>query len=234
MTVDVAGRDLDVVRLIARFKQASSRQVHELLFHDRTYKPADRALKRLTTHQLLHRIERRMVGGARGGSGQYVYALGRRGWVNFYGAAGYSVKHTVDYHALAIVDAYITFKRLERSGRLTIRGLSTEPDCWVSVAGDDLMPDLELELEDAYGRRLRLWLEIDMATENQKRITEKLSRYRRVHDSGALEEFPIVIWVAIDDERAKELKWLIERLPKESQALFRVRTLDNLGAAFRG
>src|SRR4051812_50120926 len=54
--LDLSGRDRLIVQLIARFKQASSRQVHELLFPNVTYTPADRALKRLTDRRYLTRI----------------------------------------------------------------------------------------------------------------------------------------------------------------------------------
>src|SRR3954447_17203603 len=129
-TVDLAGRDRQIVQLIARFKQATSKQIHELLFSANASRtPADVALKRLTTRGYLHRIERRTVGGARGGSGQYVYALGRRGFFMFF-EGRYSPARSVDYHALAILDSYIVLRRLELAGRLSIVGLSTEPDCW--------------------------------------------------------------------------------------------------------
>src|SRR5947209_6452814 len=84
-TTDLAGRDRHIVQLVARFKQATSKQIHELLFSSNASRtPADVALKRLTTRGYLHRIERRTVGGSRGGSGQYVYSLGRRGFFMFF------------------------------------------------------------------------------------------------------------------------------------------------------
>src|SRR3954447_9498518 len=142
--LDLSGRDRQVVQLIARFKQASSRQVHELLFPGVTYTPADRTLKRLTDRGYLTRIERRTVGGSRGGSGQYVYGLGRRGFFLFYDGR-FSPPRTVNYHALAILHSYIVLHRLQRAGRLEIAGLSTEPDCWVKIGGNELKPDLYVE-----------------------------------------------------------------------------------------
>src|SRR5688572_9185610 len=70
----LSGRDRLIVQLIARFKQASPSQLHEVLFHDLTYKPLYRALNRLSTARAPHRpyltrIERRTVGGSHGGSG---------------------------------------------------------------------------------------------------------------------------------------------------------------------
>ncbi len=231
--VDLTGRDRLIVQLIARFKQASSRQVHELLFPHVTYTPADRALKRLTERGYLTRIERRTVGGSRGGSGQYVYGLGRRGfYMHFEGR--FIPPRTVNYHALAILDSYIALYRLQQAGRLVIVGLSTEPDCWLKVGGNELKPDLYVELSRGSGNTLRLWLEVDMATEGQRQIKDKLLRYWQAYNEAEWPTFPRVVWVAVDDERAKELRWLIRQLPEERQGLFTVRTLANFGGAFGG
>src|SRR3954447_22298908 len=229
--LDLSGRDRLVVQLIARFKQASSRQVHELLFPGVSYTPADRALKRLTDRGYLARIERRTVGGSRGGSGQYVYGLGRRGFYLHYDGR-FILPRTVNYHALAILDSYIALHRHQLAGRLEILGLSTEPDCWVKIAGDDLRPDMYIELSRSAGDKLRLWLEIDMATEGQRAIKDKLERYWRAYNQAEQDDWPLVIWIAVDDERAKELRWLIEQGPKDARQLCRVRTLANFGDAF--
>lgn len=178
--LDLSGRDRLVVQLIARFKQASSRQVHELLFPGVSYTPADRTLKRLTQAGYLTRIERRTVGGSRGGSGQYVYGLGRRGFYMHYDGR-FSPPRSVNYHALAVLDSYIIIRRLEQAGRHSVLGFSTEPDCWMRVGGDELKPDLYVELKRPAGD-LRLWLEVDMATEGQRQIRDKLDRYWRAYN----------------------------------------------------
>lgn len=247
--VELTGRDAAVVGLIARFKMASSRQVHELLFPDRSFTPADRCLRRLVRLGFLQRIERRAVGGSRGGSGQYVYGLGRRGYVMMFGPGNYSPRRSVDYHALAILDSFISLKRLERLGiaglgpRVRMVGYSTEPDCWVTVSGDELKPDLYVDIEAPgvawYGRRLlpgeilKLWFEIDMGTEYQRHIREKLLRYVRVYNNAHWDEFPLVLWVAVDVERAKELTWLIKQHVREDwRGLFRVTTLMQFPTLF--
>lgn len=232
---ELSGRDRHIVQLVARFKQVSSRQLHELLFTDISHTPADRALRRLTERGYLQRIERRMVGGSRGGSGQYVYALGRRGfYLHFDGA--YRPWRTVNYHALAIVDAFITLRRLERAGVLAVAGFSTEPDCWARIAGNELKPDMYIDLERA-GQRLKLWLEIDMGSEGQRQLREKLERYWRAYNDADVAEWPVfprVLWVAVDEERAKELRWLVEQGPKDARPLFDVTALDVLAGWFGG
>jgi hypothetical protein len=178
--LDLSGRDRLIVQLIARFKQASSRQVHELLFPNVTYTPADRALKRLTDRRYLTRIERRTVGGSRGGSGQYVYGLGRRGFYLHYDGR-FILPRMVNYHALAVLDTFIVLRRLELAGRLRVAGLSVEDEAWVKVGGDDLRPDMYADMILADGRHMKVNFEIDMATEGQKAIRDKLQRYWRIY-----------------------------------------------------
>jgi hypothetical protein len=231
-SVDLSPRDLSIVQLVARFKQVASSHIHELLFTDiKSHTPADRALRRLTASGHLQRVERRIVGGSRGGSGQYVYQLGRRGFYVYF-EGRYAPWRTVNYHALAIVDSYVVMRRLERAGYVAIAGVSTEPDCWVKVGGNELKPDLYLELARATGERLKLWLEIDMGTEGQRQIKDKLERYWRAYNEADWPVFPRTIWVAVDAEREKELAWLISQGPPDARILFQVTTLAGLPSLF--
>src|SRR3954453_22986947 len=215
-SVDLTGRDRLIVQLIARFKQASSRQVHELFFPGVTYTPADRALKRLTDRRYLTRIERRTVGGSRGGSGQYVYGLGqyvyglgRRGFYLHYDGR-FILPRTVNYHALTVLDTFIVLRRLELAGRLRVGGLSVEDEAWVKVGGDDLRPDMYADMMLADGRHMKVNFEIDMATEGQKAIRDKLQRYWRIYydaDHTPWQgEWPRLVWGAVEEDRAKELR----------------------------
>jgi hypothetical protein len=90
-----------------------------------------------------------MAGGARGGSGQYVYSLGRRGFYQYF-EGGYSAARSVNYHTLAIVDCFVTLRRLEREGAFKVLAMSTEPDCWAVIGGVELKPDLYVEQELAW------------------------------------------------------------------------------------
>lgn len=177
-----------------------------------------------------------MIGGNNGGASQYVYALGRRGHFMYY-SGNYSVPRTVYPHTLAIADAHLVAQRLQRAGLLTIVGYSTEPECWVTIAGTELRPDLRLDITQASGRMLRLWLEIDMGSEGQRQIRGKLEAYWRAYrdaDAADWPIFPAVLFVAVDAERAKELAWLISQGPAEAQALFSVTTFALLSQALQG
>lgn len=235
-TPDLAGRDAQVVQLVSRFHQLSSKHIQTLLFHDRASLTSCRiVLNRLVAGKWLHRIEHRMVGGARGGSGQYVYALGRRG---FYlrddgdesPRRAFNAARVVNYHALAVADAWVALKGLEREGVLSLTGLSTEPDCWTTIGHYDIRPDMLVQVRKG-GESARLWFEIDMGTEGQRQLKAKLQTYWdafNIAGEHGWTRFPSVWWVACDDERARELRWLISQGHEDAQALFRVMTLKTL------
>jgi hypothetical protein len=228
-------RDRQIVLSIGRFGQLSTKNLNELHFHDRaSMTPMYRTLERLVERKYLARIERRMVGGTGAGSGQYVYQLGSAGWTFCRREGRYWPYRAVSYHTLAIADAYIELLKLERSGAIRIDGFSTEPDSWLTVAGADLRPDLHVDVADLYRRRsVSLWLEIDMGTERQKQVKDKLARYWHAYqhaDSSTLPVVPLVLFIAPDEARERELKWMIDRGPEEAQALFMVSNMDGFAS----
>lgn len=228
-TNSLSDRDLDVLRLVARFKQVTSRQVSLLLFEGTSYTPANRTLRRLTDANYLQRIERRVPGGSRGGSGQYVYSLGRRGFYSFF-TGRYQPARTVNYHALGIVDCFVVLRDMERDGIFVMRGMSAEPDCWQEVGGVHLKPDLLVDVEYSDGHRMMVFIEMDMATENQRQVRGRLDDYRIAWDENdRFEQFPVVVWVGVDDERAIELSWLIEQ-GRYPEGMFLVATRETLRA----
>lgn len=222
-------RDRQIVMSVGRWRQLPSAAIAALHFHElASSQPMYNALNRLVERKYLSRLERRMVGGTGAGSGQYVYQLGPQGW-KLYGREGkYWPYRAVDYHTLAIADSYIELLELEHAGRVEILTHSTEPETWVRVAGVDLRPDLFVEVGDlARGRRVSLWLEIDMGTERQAKIKEKLANYWFAFQNVSENElpvFPLVVFIAPDELRARELRYFIEQGPKEAQDLFLVST----------
>jgi len=233
-TSELTDRDRRIVQFVARFQQVASSHIQTLLFPDTGRTPTDRALRRLVEREYLIRIERRLVGGARGGSGQFVYSLGRRGFYMYF-TGRYIPARTVRPHTLAIVDCVVALRSLERGGLLTIVGMSTEPDCWTVIGGNELKPDLYIELARPSGQRLKLYLEIDMATERHKQIRAKLETYYRAWGEAVLDIFPGVIWIAVDDEREKELRWFIGEMPRaDAHVLFQVTTIALLPALLGG
>lgn len=228
-------RDRQIVLSIGRFGQLSASQIGAMHFHGLSSPtPMYRALERLTGRKYISRIERRMVGGNGAGSGQYVYQLGSAGWALSGREGRYWPFRAVNHHTLAIADTYVELLRLEAEGRISIKGFATEPDSWLAIAGADLRPDLHVDVADNFHRRdISLWIETDMGTERQKALKDKLARYYHAYqhaDSRELPVFPIVLFIAPDDVRARELRWIIERGDREAQELFLVSTPSEFGA----
>ncbi|HET6924848.1 MAG TPA: replication-relaxation family protein [Candidatus Saccharimonadales bacterium] len=231
--MQLTGRDLTICTLLFRFGQLTSAQIASLVFSElSSHTPAARTLARLTDNGFLHRIERRIVGGARGGSGVYVYCLGVRGH-KLFSEARYTPTRTVQHHSLAIADCYVMLRRLERAGRLSIRGYATEPDCHVRIDRYELKPDLYVELDRPAVDPIRFMYEIDMGTQGQRQITEKFVRYWGAYNAASEAEWPpnqFVLFVAVDEQRAQELRWLLEKGDPAQQAIFRIKTAGQLEA----
>ena len=233
MTSSLSDRDQVLLRYVARFRQLSAAHIRTLVFHaSPNDTPSNRTLKRLTEYNYLMRVERRLVGGTKGGSGQYVYQLGSKGHFLFF-AERPNFRRTVDFHALGIADAYCLIANLQRQGRLSVIGLATEPDCWTRIAGVELKPDLRIDLSDTD----LYWIEVDMATEGQKQLKGKLEAYCRAWDGADVNQWPqwpTVLWVAVDQARANEIAWLVKQMPKTAQPMFKVATLEGLAAVLCG
>lgn len=224
-------RDRQIVLSVDRFGQLAVAHISKLHFADlASSEPMYRALRRLVERKYLARIERRMVGGTGAGSGQYVYQLGSEGWKAVGKPGKYWPFRMVNYHTLAIADAHMELLELEREGRIEIVGFTTEPDTWLSIAGADLRPDMFVEVRKSFEKRtMSLWVETDMGTERQKAIKDKLARYWHAYENANAETlpvFPLVLFLAPDEKRARELRWWIESGPKDAQPLFIVSTVS--------
>lgn len=223
----LSSRDVEVVELTGRFRLMTAEQIRAVVFTTQTSKtPLDRALLRLTDAGHLSRLGR-MVGGFGGGSGQYVYQLGRAGWRLLGKGGGYRPLRVVDYHTLTIAECFVVLKRLERGGALTVISYQPEPGSHLTVAGNALTPDAYLELGmHSPRRKYAYWLEIDRDTENSETIRGKCVRYWRAYQAWDGEVYPYVVFVVPDEARQRELERVIAGGPDEAHALFRVYRLD--------
>lgn len=132
---------------------------------------------------------------------------------------------------LAVADVFVALKRLEADGHYKVLGFATEPDTWTEMAGVELRPDLYVEVGDQVQRkRISWWLEIDMGTERQKQIKDKLARYYHAWqhvDEDVIATFPLVVFLVPDEERVSELRWLISHGQGEARQLFRVERRES-------
>jgi hypothetical protein len=231
ITQDVLSpRDTQVIELVGRFRLMTAGQISDVVFTTQSSKtPLDRVLKRLTDAGYLARLGR-MVGGFGGGSGQYVYQLGRAGWRLLGKGGGYRPLRVVDLHTLTIAECFVALKRLELAGQLTVISYTAEPGCHRTVGTVSLTPDAYVEVGvSAPKLKYSFWLEIDRDTENSETIKGKCVRYWRAFQSWDGQVFPYVVFVVPDAGRQRELERIINGGPDEAQALFRVYPLDSFG-----
>jgi hypothetical protein len=233
--VNIDQRDLTIIQLLNRFGMLSSAHIRELVFFDlKSSTSYDRTIKRLLSSRYIARVERRLVGGQRGGSGVFCYCLGAEGWRLCSREGRYQLPRSINYHSLAIADVYVTLRRLERDGKLQIAGYLCEPVCHVTIDKYKLTPDLFVELRLLSGQTVRRMVEVDQGSEGQRQLTEKLERYAGAYQKADETTWPphqLVLWIAPDDHRLQELAWLIGRMDENDRHLFRALTLDGLTAA---
>lgn len=232
----ISPRDGRILRLVGRFGQASTNQIRVLEFSENKARSRPNyVLARLVENGLLRKVEpRRTVGGWAGGSGQYVYQLGSKGWLYLRREGKYSPFRSIDMHRLGIVDAYVATVELGRTGAIRINEVVEEPECHQTVAGVLVTPDLYINAavplreptEKATHGLRRIWIEVDMGTERRAKITDKLARYRHAYraweDERPGQRFPRIVFVAIDEERERELLAIISEMPESGRKLFGV------------
>lgn len=226
-------REAQVVELVGRFRLMAAGHIRELVFPEQaSVTPLDRTLRRLTDNGYLVRLAR-MVGGYGGGSGQFVYQLGRVGWQFLRKGGGYRPLRVVDQHTLAITDCFVDLKRLERRGAFMVIQYTPEPASHQTVGTTLLTPDAYIELGRLAPRRKFLyWLEVDRGTENADTIRGKCSRYGRAFDAWPEDEtYPRVVFAAPDIVRQAELARIVAAEPEDLRHLFGVYLLDGLASS---
>lgn len=228
-------RDQAVVELIGKFKQMTHSQIRMSLFSElASLTPVDRTLKRLLAQGYLSRL-RRPVGGDGGGSGQYIYQLGRAGWKLLDRPGHFWAPRAVNLHTLAIADCYGAFRQAEDRGELEIIEFTTEPICHQNVGPIRLTPDAYAEV----GRRARclkhtLWLEVDRGSEHRSTLGEKCSRYWHAFQCWRDEFYPQVTFVVPDLPRKLVVEEVIAHGPADATALFKVLLAREVGDYFAG
>lgn len=220
-------RDAQIIRYVARFRQLSTSQIARLVFHEnKSDEPHKRVLLRLSENKVLHRVERRMVGGSGSGSGQYVYSLGVNGFRFLVPRGGkFTPARTVNYHSLSIGEAYVRLVEAERTGAIEIRRYAVESRD-IEINGVEIRPDLEVEYL-RWGERQHLWAEIDLGTEDTRQLREKIERIITAREAAGVYEnadgsryvvepvpFPRVVFIVEDDYRREELRYVLRRVPE--------------------
>jgi hypothetical protein len=233
-------RDLLTIKYVNLFSQLTSQHIQSLVFPDvQSMNPLYRCLKRLQADDYLAPIERRLIGGTKGGGSQYVWQLGVAGW-RMCREGRYLPARSIRFHTLAVADLFVALVNLEREGRLVIRHYVTEPDNHLVIkhGGTEyfVKPDLTVEISRPDGTHvLPIMFEIDQGSQQQRVIIEKLTRYWGAYqnsDEAVMSSDLIIVFVAIDERRAAELRLILARGNEEQRRIFRVHTLESFLAQF--
>ncbi|WP_281356996.1 replication-relaxation family protein [Fodinicola acaciae] len=219
----VSSRDVEVVRLVGRFRQMSARQIGSALFDGlASATPRERALKRLVERGYLVRLGR-LVGGDGGGSAQYVYQLGRRGWTMLGKSGAYWAPRAVSLHTLAIADCFVRLRTELPIIGVELIEFRPEPGCHRVVGDVTLTPDAYVEIGDRQrGLKFAFWLEVDRGTEHSRTIREKCQRYWRAYGVWTDAYFPRVVFVVPDERRTRAIEAITSFGPREARDLFEV------------
>jgi Replication-relaxation len=239
----LSGRDVAIVGQIAELRLMSGRQIEAIHFPAADHDNADaaaracrRSLDRLARERLLVRLERR-IGGARAGSGSFVYALGPVGH-RLLALSRPRPRYreptaTFTDHTLAITQLVVDVTDAMRRNRFDLLVCQAEPRCWrrfaTMGAPSVLRPDLFLTL--GVGEFEHRWFcEVDRGTEHLPAVLRKCRVYDAYYASGTEQSahgvFPRVCWLVPDDTRARRLRDAIAADRRLTDALFVVTTLD--------
>lgn len=241
-------RDLAVVRSVRQHRFLTARQIEDLHFADHTSGEAGarvcrRVLARLTRDRVLGRLQRR-IGGVRAGSASFIYVLGSVGWRILDEERRRSTEPSPLFldHALAVADARVQLVAAARVGKLELLNVEVEPACWRRFIGSGgayeiIKPDLLIVT--AAGAYEDCWyVEIDRGNESPASVARKCRTYAAYWRTGFEQErigtFPLVLWVAPDEARAKRVQRVISEARNLKSDLFRVTTSERLVEVIAG
>ncbi|MGB7588303.1 MAG: replication-relaxation family protein, partial [Solirubrobacterales bacterium] len=138
-------------------------------------------------------------------------------------------------HALQVAELHNLLIEADRSGRIELLELVSEPACWRSWGNSTLKPDSYVrlgigEFEDSY------FIEVDMGTEGSWALERKLRQYVEYQATGQEQAergvFPKVLWTAPDGQRVAAIEDCVQRLPCSAWELFMVACFREVPALF--
>lgn len=233
IAASLSPRDQAILLDLVRVRVLSGAQLTRLYFatlvpesRERTRR---RVLARLTEHQLVATLERR-IGGTRAGSAGHVYALGiaAQRVLPLLGSDGYTSGPSSRTrapgtpgslflaHALAVAELYVQLREHERAVELTVPQFATESAAWwpdgrAGVIKPDAYASIRRgDVEDCW------WLEVDRATESLPTLKRKLTVYADFERTGQLgpdDVVPRVLVTVPHDRRLADVRDLVAGLP---------------------
>lgn len=246
----LSDRDLEILHQIDDHHFLSTRQIAAFCFTDKTTETAalratNRTLAKLSGLRLLVPLTRR-IGGARAGSGSYVWTLrgpgARLRATQQRGDHATSRRREVEpsraflEHTLAVAEVHLRLRDLTWCTPTRLLSVQLEPACWrpyLAVGGGPirLKPDLAIITET--GDYEDHWfVEIDMNTEPPSRLIRKCQQYQDYQYTGIEQRragiFPAVLWIVPDLTRRDTLRNRLATDASITPGLFTIITLDAL------
>lgn len=245
-------RDRATIEVVGMLGLASGEQLRQLHFSsgasaESSKRGAQHALRRLTRQRLLARLDRR-VGGARSGSGGYVYCLGPAGqqldrqWRGLPATRSrrpHEPGEPFAAHRLACSQLFVDLHVAEADDQLKLNRYFGEPECWRKRIGPfgqplTLKPDAYVEVMVGE-RRLHWFAEVDLATESLTVIARKGRAYLDHYRSGAeTNVMPRVLWLAPNMKRRDQLERTLLGLDDPSMQLHVVATTQQAIQTMKG
>jgi len=235
----LSGRDLAVLETICSYRLISGVQIARLHFEGHATDDAGArvcrlVMKRLTDRGLVARLDRR-VGGIRAGSSGFVYTISPVGH-RLLGSPirKRSTEPTFAFlqHMLAIAELATRLHAHCDEEGIELLDVEPEPAAWRAFTDGlietTLKPDLALRTADTE-YELIWFIEIDCGTESRPTIQRKCQVYGAYCRSGIEQRrhgvFPRTLWVAPDEDRARQIRQAIESADVQS-SLFAVTTAE--------
>jgi hypothetical protein len=241
MAESISARDRAILQQVHDLKLMSGGQIQSVHFPvtehasvDAAARACRRTLRRLTRLQVLSQLERR-IGGVRGGSAGFVYGISSIGHrLIDDGEQRHRYREpsaTFVHHTLAVSQLVVDLVAAQRTKRLEILRLESEPRCWRyfnTVAGTEaLRPDLFVAV--GVGEFEHHWfIEMDMGTETLRRRLAKCRVYDTYYRTGIEQErrgiFPKVLWTFERSALAAEFDAAVARARGLSTEVFETTT----------
>ncbi|MFC5289374.1 replication-relaxation family protein [Actinokineospora guangxiensis] len=200
-------------------------------------------LRRLHQLGLVQRVAR-LHGDRQVGSRGTVYGLSHLGLAVLFAPAApprparrlWARRPFFHLHLLAVSDLYVA---LREQAAVDVLEFQPEPRCWrtFTLAGElrtQLRPDALVRL--AKGHRTNRWfVEVDRGTEGLGVIRRKCQRYLSYEHTG-LEQvehhaFPQVLWLVPSQQRAAQVKQVVDQLQPQMAPVFVVSRLQDISDA---
>jgi hypothetical protein len=235
----LSDRDLAILRQVGELKLMTARQIEAVHFGPERHASAvtatrtcARVLHRLASQRLLLRLDRR-VGGLRGGSMSYCYALAPVGQriIEVGGPRRRFHEPSVAFldHTLAIGQLVVDLTLAAGEGQCDLLAVEPEPRCWRPFSGmggrQVLRPDLFVSL-GVQQYECRYFVEVDRGQEHAPQLVSKCRLYDTYYRTGieqvAHDVFPRVLWVVPDERRVGQLEKAINGSQELTKALFSV------------